>query len=274
MLVGTSVATASARRGHYYSGRGNRFWTLLWEAGLTGTRPLEPDEDASVLRFGVGLTDLVKGRAASSDRHLGPGDFDLPGFVDKVERFAPIALAFNGKRAAEQVFRVLGLPKPALGPSEHRVGGAPVFVLPSSSGANNDPRRLAPHTKVEWWARFGAWVETAETVPGRRVVVACNDAINEQRVDVLERLMADDHRFVDSAGGSVVGRAACVDAWRSFFAAFPDYRNVFESFERTGDGTIEVVGHSHCSDARLRGPARWLVRTQHGLVTEWRVCDP
>lgn len=44
VFVGTAVATASADRGHYYSGRGNRFWQLLHEANFTQTRlrPVKP----------------------------------------------------------------------------------------------------------------------------------------------------------------------------------------------------------------------------------------
>lgn len=271
VFVGTSVATASAQRGHYYAGRNNAFWRLTWQAGLTGSRPLTPVEDGMLVHFGVGLTDLVKGRAASSDQLLRRADFDVPGFLARIERCAPLALGFNGKKAVHRVFDHLGLPEPAFGPSTHRVGSSAVFVLPSSSGAGNDPRRFAPHTKTEWWQQFGSWVETIEPVPGRRVVLAFNDAITRRDLDVIESLMTDDHRFVDSAGNVVGGRAACVDAWRSFFAAFADYRNVFAETRPSNDGAIEMSGRSECSDARLREPARWTVRVREGLVEEWRV---
>jgi TDG/mug DNA glycosylase family protein len=78
VFVGTSVATASARRGHYYGGPGNKFWELLWEAGLTGERILSPEQDAWVLRYGIGLTDVVKSLAASSDSLLKSTDYDVP----------------------------------------------------------------------------------------------------------------------------------------------------------------------------------------------------
>ena len=35
VFVGTAAGERSAARGHYYAGRGNKFWELLWEAGLT-----------------------------------------------------------------------------------------------------------------------------------------------------------------------------------------------------------------------------------------------
>lgn len=43
VFVGTSVATTSLSRGHYYSGPGNKFWEFLWDAGLTGERLLVPN---------------------------------------------------------------------------------------------------------------------------------------------------------------------------------------------------------------------------------------
>lgn len=58
VLVGTAVGERSAAR-DYYAGRGSTLWAYLEEAGLTPTR-LEPHDDAELLRYGIGLTDLVK----------------------------------------------------------------------------------------------------------------------------------------------------------------------------------------------------------------------
>jgi len=101
VFVGTSVGTESASCGHYYSGPGNRFWELLWEAGLTGNRRLVPDQDARVLKYSIGLTDIVKGRASSSDALLQRLDFDVPGFLAKIQKYKPFVVAFNGKEAAK-----------------------------------------------------------------------------------------------------------------------------------------------------------------------------
>jgi hypothetical protein len=60
------------------------------------------------------------------------------------------------------------------------------------------------------------------------VVTSFNEAINAQDLVRLDELMTEAHRFVDSAGATIDGRGACLDAWRGFFAAFPDYRNVFK----------------------------------------------
>src|SRR5438309_7398698 len=83
VFVGTSVAAASARRGHYYAGPGNKFWQFLCTAGLTD-RILRPEEEAALVAYGIGLTDLVKGRFSSSDSLLRSTDHDVGGFLKKM----------------------------------------------------------------------------------------------------------------------------------------------------------------------------------------------
>jgi ketosteroid isomerase-like protein len=103
------------------------------------------------------------------------------------------------------------------------------------------------------------------------VVTAFNEAINVSDLDVLAALMTDTHRFVDAAGAAVDGKAACVEAWRGFFATFPDYRNVFAELTPTGDGVVELTGRSTCSDPALDGPGRWRAVVRDGRVDVWQV---
>ena len=106
------------------------------------------------------------------------------------------------------------------------------------------------------------------------VVISFNEAINARDLDRLGGLMTEAHRFVDSAGATVDGRVACLDAWRGFFVAFPDYRNVFEEFRRLAEGLVYVRGRSVCSVAELDGPAEWRVVVRDGLVDQWQVSEP
>lgn len=106
------------------------------------------------------------------------------------------------------------------------------------------------------------------------VVLAFNEAINARDLDRLCAMMAPDHRFVDSSGGTVVGKEPCRSAWASFFASFPDYHNVFDSITVVATGEVVVDGRSECSFEPLRGPARWHVAVTAGAVLEWRVEDP
>jgi ketosteroid isomerase-like protein len=105
------------------------------------------------------------------------------------------------------------------------------------------------------------------------VVLAFNAAINRRDLPGLGWLMADDHRFIDTAGNTFTGKPACLEAWRGFFASFPDYRNVFDNVRSSSGGIVEVHGRSECSIAALAGPARWRAVVADGLVVEWRVFD-
>ena len=60
------------------------------------------------------------------------------------------------------------------------------------------------------------------------IVMWFNECINRRDLGGLSRLMTDDHVFTDSANNTISGKERCVEAWRGFFAAFPDYRNHFE----------------------------------------------
>jgi ketosteroid isomerase-like protein len=104
------------------------------------------------------------------------------------------------------------------------------------------------------------------------VVVAFNDRINARDLGGLTALMTDDHAFIDPAGATVTGKGACTEAWRGFFAAFPDYRNVFTTTVVDGN-TVTVTGHSTCSEPALAGPARWTATVRDGKVARWQVAD-
>jgi len=132
ILVGFNPGEASARAGHYYAGRGNSFWPLMYESGLL-PEPLEPEDDRRVLEFGIGLTDLVK-RPSRGIEEIRREDFTEGRVLlgQKLEQHAPRVIAFNGKLVYE---KFSGRPV-KLGMQKERLYGAHVYVLPSTSGQN------------------------------------------------------------------------------------------------------------------------------------------
>ena len=130
VFCGSAAGAASARAGAYYAGPGNRFWPTLHRVGLT-PRLLAPAEFRTVLRYGIGLTDLCKTESGSDASLSGRAD-DAAALTAKIARHRPAVLAFNGKRAA-QVF--LGTGSLAYGEQARRIGETAIHVLPSSSGA-------------------------------------------------------------------------------------------------------------------------------------------
>jgi double-stranded uracil-DNA glycosylase len=129
VFCGTAAGTASARVGAYYAGPGNAFWATLHSTGLTPTR-LSPAEFGQLPDFGIGLTDICK-VLHGPDQEVGTDDFDVAGLEARIAAAEPANLAFNGKNAARGA---LGR-SVDYGPQPERIGGAAVWVLPSTSGA-------------------------------------------------------------------------------------------------------------------------------------------
>lgn len=132
LIVGINPGERSAKVGHYYAGRGNLFWPLLYESGIV-PEPLEHEDDQRLLQFGIGLTDLVK-RPTRGVEDIKREEF-AEGRVllgQKLEEFQPRVIAFNGKMGYEKFSG-----RPAThGLQKEKIYGAQVFVLPSTSGQN------------------------------------------------------------------------------------------------------------------------------------------
>jgi ketosteroid isomerase-like protein len=107
---------------------------------------------------------------------------------------------------------------------------------------------------------------------GSSAISLFNDCISRRDLDGLSKLMTEDHVFVDAANNVVSGKERCLSAWRGFFAAFPDYRNVFQRVSVDGAEAV-IVGYSTCSDSRLAGPALWTARIEGARIAEWRVYE-
>jgi TDG/mug DNA glycosylase family protein len=156
VFVGTSVSTDSAAAGHYYSNPTNKFWELLAASGLAGGKQLRPADDVQLPDLGIGITDLVKGRAASSDSLLHASDYDVHGFLARIEAAAPQVVAFNGSKAADEVSKHLGFGPSQEGPASWLIGTSRVYRLPSSSAAAS----IGTERKTAAWRAFGDWVRS------------------------------------------------------------------------------------------------------------------
>ena len=130
VIIGYNPGDRSARVGHYYAGRGNEFWPLLYESGVL-PELLEHRDDKRMIEFGIGLTDLVKrptrGIEELRREEVAEGRILLS---QKLEQYAPQVIAFNGKTAYQNFSQ-----RPCnLGLQKERLYGALVFVLPATSG--------------------------------------------------------------------------------------------------------------------------------------------
>lgn len=147
VFCGTAAGHASAAAGHYYAKRGNRFWGLLFDAGLT-PKLFTPQEDHLLPGLGIGLTDLAK--EVSGMDHEIPRDAYAPERLAAVLRqHRPRALAFTSLTAARL----------ALADGSIAAGrvmrddwpGMAIFALPSPSGRNGHFARAPWMALGRWW---------------------------------------------------------------------------------------------------------------------------
>lgn len=137
VFVGFNPSLKSAEVGYYYAGRNNQFWQFLYEAQLTD-RLLKPEEDHLLLDYGIGVTDIIKGRATR-----GIGDLQNDEYVDgfgvlnnKLRKYKPRVVCFNGKSGYVKVVKE----KRDYGLQTEQLEGAILFFAPSTSGALPMPR--------------------------------------------------------------------------------------------------------------------------------------
>lgn len=151
VFCGMAGAASPKLREHYYATPGNSFWESLHLCGLAPRR-LPPEEDARIAELGFALTDLVR-------QHDVPPTDDVAALVAKIEAWQPEWLAFTSKTVAHAAARHLGLRRPGLGHSGWEIAGAPVFVLPGTSGANQRKDYDGRPTRIAWWRDLAALAE-------------------------------------------------------------------------------------------------------------------
>ena len=132
VFCGTAAGRKSAELGFYYAGNGNKFWKTLFETGFT-PRLLMPADFADLLNWRIGLTDMVKDKSGM-DNSLMRSDFKNNGLVEKINKYNPRYLCFNGKKAAKEFY---GYDYVEYGLQEKSVNDTRIFIAPSTSGAAN-----------------------------------------------------------------------------------------------------------------------------------------
>lgn len=137
VIVGCNPSESSVRVGHYYAGRTNQFWPILYESGVV-PEPFDYHDDKRVIEFAIGLTDLVK-RPTKTVEELTREDFAEGRIVlsQKLEEFAPRVVAFNGRIVYEQFAQR----KCKYGLQKGQLYGASIYVLPSTNSLDSGAKR-------------------------------------------------------------------------------------------------------------------------------------
>ena len=133
LFCGINPGMTAAATGHHFAGRSNRFWRVIHLAGFT-SEEISPQEDRAILRYGCGVTSIVKRPTARADQ-LSPEEFISAAteFEQKIARYTPRFVAFLGKAA---YCGLSGQRDIAWGLQPTRMEGAAIWVLPNPSGRN------------------------------------------------------------------------------------------------------------------------------------------
>ena len=135
LIVGFNPSLVSWSSGHHYANPVNNFYRLLFKAGLS-PRLLKPEEDGLLPEFGIGLTNFVVDTPSANETAVPVSVYraSVAALEEKVVRLQPKVVSFNGLKLYNYFF---GRKLAKMGLQTETVGGRPLFVTPSSSGAAN-----------------------------------------------------------------------------------------------------------------------------------------
>jgi ketosteroid isomerase-like protein len=104
------------------------------------------------------------------------------------------------------------------------------------------------------------------------------DAINHGNVEKLGCLLTGDHLFIDSQGNQLQGKEKMMEAWKGYFALFPDYRIEIEEWMGKGS-LICLFGFASATYTNKETndnhywkiPAAWKAIIENDLIKQWQV---
>ncbi len=132
VFVGLNPGRYSVAAGHYFARPQNRFWSALSASGLV-TQQVSPEDDASLLKQGIGFTDLVKRPTRGIDE-LSRDEYKAGAETlrRKLMRFQPKIACFVGLTGYKICFN----PHAIIGLQAEQLGQTGLFVIPSTSPRN------------------------------------------------------------------------------------------------------------------------------------------
>ena len=115
----------------YYAGFGNVFYPTMALCGFTPYL-LRPKQFREMIKFGIGFTDLAK-FTHGMDKSLKKEDHDPKGFEEKILKFQPEVVCFNGKEAAMIYLKTKTTKEISYGLQQAVINKTKLFVAPSTS---------------------------------------------------------------------------------------------------------------------------------------------
>ncbi|QGQ46563.1 mismatch-specific DNA-glycosylase [Metabacillus sediminilitoris] len=132
LFIGFNPSLVSAEVCHHYANKHNRFWKIIYEAGITD-KLYKPEEDVSLLSKGIGFTNIVS-RPTKSANEITSEEYKKGREIlrQKISKYKPKIAFFVGKGVylhySQRNKADWGKQK------ESVINGVTDFVAPSSSG--------------------------------------------------------------------------------------------------------------------------------------------
>ncbi|KKI88813.1 DNA glycosylase [Bacillus sp. SA1-12] len=132
LFIGFNPSLVSGKTGHHYANKNNRFWKILFKAGITD-RLYKPEEDASLVKRGIGFTNIVA-RPTKTANEITREEYKIGREIlkRKISEYRPKVAFFVGKGVYLQYSQRKNA---EWGKQEQSmIEGVIDFVAPSSSG--------------------------------------------------------------------------------------------------------------------------------------------
>lgn len=132
LFVGFNPSILSGETGHHFASPNNRFWKILFEAGLTA-RLYHSVEDGKLLEMGYGLTNIVERPTKAADE-ITKEEYQngRENLHKKIFQFKPKYVCYVGKGVYKEYSKKREIPWGLQ--AESVINGSLDFVAPSSSG--------------------------------------------------------------------------------------------------------------------------------------------
>ncbi|WP_246942858.1 G/U mismatch-specific DNA glycosylase [Bacillus pinisoli] len=132
VFIGFNPSLKSGETGHHFANPNNRFWKILFEAGIT-PRLYTTEEDQDLVKLGYGLTNIVE-RPTKEALDITKDEYEEGRELlkEKLNKYKPKVACYVGKGVYQEFARQK---KIEWGAQPHSVvEGVIDFVAPSSSG--------------------------------------------------------------------------------------------------------------------------------------------
>ncbi len=95
-----------------------------------------------------------------------------------------------------------------------------------------------------------------------------NEYINNQDIEGLIGLMAEDHIFIDRKG---YWDRDMVNGWKRFFNEWPTYKNIFTRVE-SRENLVILIGYALWSkDSKEEDHCIWTATIENALLSKWQI---